>query len=364
MKKRIKIKKSKEGKQATKTLSEKRIRLPKIFRLTIIGVIAIILLFSIISAYGAYNKQETTTKIIETLNYNHYGYFNYKVYLKNNTVYGGREYLNPGEGKYFRKIVDHINASFSYTFYINKTATITGSYSLIAEIQSTLWTKQYTLIPNTQINANGRSLNFTQEFPIDYQYYGGIVTQIDQETGITTSSPSLILKFNIFLNANVEGQSLIQSFTPSINVSLSGNTIDISEVLSNSQSGRNTDSQEIFHQEVLSERNKWMAVSCLLLILLVVSILVTRSDVKKLSIMEKTVKKIMKKHGEWIVGVNAAPGREGSDVIHVNSIDDLMKISEELGKPVLHYQPQSYPDGNHVFYIIDESTKYEYILKG
>jgi hypothetical protein len=39
------------------------------------------------------------------------------------------------------------------------------------------------------------------------------------------------------------------------------------------------------------------------------------------------------------------------------------KISEELEKPVLHFQSLSHPDGDYVVYIIDESTKYEYVLK-
>jgi len=253
--KKDKLKKNKQKKDKVKKekltfkrISEKRIRIPKIIRLATVGIILIILIFSIINANSAFNAAETTIKNYETLNYTHNGNFNYRVYLKNNTVYGGKEYLNPGEAKYFKKIIDHINASFTYTFYINKTAEIFGSYSLNSEIQTNQWTKKYTLIPATQINTTGTKLNIIEEFPIDYQFYENIIDEINQETGITASSPNLIYKFDINLNIKVEERTIVQFFTQSINVELGGNLIDISDVLSDTKRGANTETQKIFHR--------------------------------------------------------------------------------------------------------------------
>ncbi|MGF3555266.1 MAG: DUF5305 family protein [Thermoplasmatota archaeon] len=349
-----------EGKQRLKRISEKRIRLPRLVRYTIIGVITIILLFSIITTYAAYNKPEKTTRTYETLSYNHNGNFDYRVYLKNNTVYEGREYLNPGEGKYFRKIVDYINASFTYIFYISKISNISGSYSLNGEIQTNQWTKKYTLIPETIITSKATTLNFTEDFQIDYQYYENVVNQINQEIGITTTNPILCLKFDIILNVNVEGKTIKQYFTPSINLTLGSSIIDISENLSKTQTGGITKTEEIIHQDVIDERNKWGIYSLIFTVIVIVVFLGTRNKKKELDKIQKQVKKILKKHGEWIVEVdNPIKKSFDSDIVNCKTIEDLMKISEEIGKPVIYNVPEK---DVHIFSIVDNKIHYQYVL--
>ena len=44
-------------------------------------------------------------------------------------------------------------------------------------------------------------------------------------------------------------------------------------------------------------------------------------------------------------------------------LDDLSKVGEELGKPILHYTSEFNNDFFHSFYVVDENSAYEYILK-
>ena len=45
----------------------------------------------------------------------------------------------------------------------------------------------------------------------------------------------------------------------------------------------------------------------------------------------------------------------------IKSIDDLMKASEELGKPVVYYS-SSKPE-KHAFYVFDDAIWYEYLIQ-
>ena len=75
------------------------------------------------------------------------------------------------------------------------------------------------------------------------------------------------------------------------------------------------------------------------------------------------IKKITKKYGEWIVEVEKPPKRAlRAEVISIKTLGDLIKISEELGKPVLHYV-SSGKKTKHAFYVIDESLRYEHFLE-
>jgi len=44
----------------------------------------------------------------------------------------------------------------------------------------------------------------------------------------------------------------------------------------------------------------------------------------------------------------------------MKSIDDLIKISEELGKPVIYYESDD--DGTYSYFVLDENVHYKYAL--
>ena len=73
------------------------------------------------------------------------------------------------------------------------------------------------------------------------------------------------------------------------------------------------------------------------------------------------MKKINKKYNEWIVEVDTPPKRPlGAEIITMKSLEDLMKISEELGKPVIYHVSNS--EGTHSYYVLDEAVPYKYVL--
>jgi len=42
-------------------------------------------------------------------------------------------------------------------------------------------------------------------------------------------------------------------------------------------------------------------------------------------------------------------------------MEDLMKVADELLKPVIH-QPPSTPEEAHAYYVLDGTTRYQYLL--
>jgi hypothetical protein len=346
-----------------KKLNNKRIKTPNLIRTTIIAIIVIALLFSAYSAYASNQKPKTTEETKPILDYRHQGFFDYTVYLKENTVYEGKEYLRPGEGNYFKNIIDHINASFTYTFTIEENSDIYTTYSIIAQIETDYWTKTYTLVPNTPINStNKKSLTFTETFPINYEYYEAVVQAIDEETAITSQDPTLIIKSNVYTSATTnEGKytNPIRSITDSISFSLNEKIIEVTDTTSGSSTGTITETQTIQHPEVIQETNRWTNIAYLFLTLIILVLIITKSDAPKLSKTEKTVQKIKKKYEEWIVDVTELPKRPiGSEIVSMKTFEDLMKISEELGKPVIHHESNP----AHTFLILDQDIQYQYKL--
>ena len=48
-------------------------------------------------------------------------------------------------------------------------------------------------------------------------------------------------------------------------------------------------------------------------------------------------------------------------MIAINSLEDLAKVGEELGRPILLYTSTN--NNEYRFYVLDDTTMYEYLLK-
>jgi hypothetical protein len=77
------------------------------------------------------------------------------------------------------------------------------------------------------------------------------------------------------------------------------------------------------------------------------------------SSFEREIEKIRKKYGTRIAESISNSEIEGEMPVSMNSMEDLIKISDELGKPIVHQSGGSLGDVES-YYVIDGNTKYEY----
>lgn len=351
----------------TKHLRKKRVGLPRSVRWGLVGVLSLILLFSVVTTIVAYQKPTTTHRTVTKSTYYQNGDFSYTVYLKNNTVYGKRFLVPQDNAIYFRNIVDYINANFTYTFQTfdenSKVVTLdaTGSYTITAEVQTELWKKSEILVPSTPFDVTGDMVTFTEAFPIDFRHFENITAEINTETGVSSTNPFLYIQCTIELTAKTADGSIFKSFRPSINVTLTKKTIDITEGMANQFYGKETETVQEFNQNVVDEKNTWRSASIVCAFILVIFVIVTASTSTRLTDIEQKIKKIKKKYGEWMVETNQLPISDDVQIIPVSSMDDLMKTSEEIRKPIVYYS-SSNPE-KHAFYVLDNCLWYEYALR-
>ena len=349
-----------------KTIKIKKKKIQKNLRLAVIAILGLILIISAYSTYGAYAAYEqpiTTEESIPVVEYTHTGTFNYVVYLKNNTVYN-TNILYPGQGNIFKKITNHINASLAYRFSSSQSADIDGSYEITAMIQTDMWSKEYIVTSKTTFSSDGNAASFSTNFSIDYVSFENIVSQINNETGMTAADTTLIMKCNIDITAKTNNGTVYDSFAPSLSIPLRTNIIEINgnENLTQYESGVLEKTEEVIQQTSIEQSIYWGLASVVFLVVLAIFLIFTKSDKTTISKTDKQVKKILKKYGEWIVEVEQLPETKKTGAVSVKTMDDLIKISEELGKPIIHYQNSSNPDGKHAFYVLDGKTTYQYVL--
>jgi hypothetical protein len=72
---------------------------------------------------------------------------------------------------------------------------------------------------------------------------------------------------------------------------------------------------------------------------------------------EKEVRKAKKKYGGFLVEATV----NGEKTVSVDSMEDLIKVANELGKPIVH-QGRSASEGSHAYFVFDSGTRYQYLL--
>ena len=337
-----------------------RKKIPAIYRTAVIVVLAILALSSLYSAAAITGDEaKTMEKTVPVVSYSQNANFNYIAHLINNTVYDFTT-IHPGRATIFKQITDYFEMSISYQFNCAQATTISGSYTLIAEIQTedNIWTRTYTLTPQTTFSND----SFDIDFDLNLAYYESILSDINNEIGITATNPTLAIICKITLTSETPEGNIFEYFEPTLSIPLTGNIININNPLSQRETGQLTEKVKVNipEEDVSGERNGSLLLAGLFALPILPVAIFTQNDDIKLSQIDKQIKKIKKKYGEWIVEVNKLPRRpDNAEVIHMRSMDDLVKISEELGKPVITYKSHSQ---GYAFIIFDENIHYIYLI--
>lgn len=326
----------------------------------IMGVLIVGLLLSSINTYGMYQQPHSVQDSIIDFSYMQRASFDYTATLQNNTVYGTTT-LRPGQGVLFKRIVDSIDASLSYSVQVPKSLSIEGTYGIQARLVTSYWEKQYTIVPVTTYATTSNENAFTARFPIDVHQYESIVQSINSETGVNAADPKLIIQSTITMRMQNEGKLIAESFRPSLTIPLNKNTIEFSNNLTQTQRGVQMKTIEVENQDVGEQQTNWSAATIVLLGGTIAFPLLVNRGSDSVSELEKTKKKLLKKYGEFIVQVQHKPDVIGAKSIAISSMDDLVKVSEELGKPVLYKNPND--NDEHSFYVVDNNMVYYYQLK-
>jgi len=171
----------------------------------------------------------------------------------------------------------------------------------------------------------------------------------------------------VHTTAETDFEAIDDVFTHSIKQPLGGETIKWEENLAQSKSGAIEEKRIIPNQEtylaglsVTGARNlSPIAPVVLLLTLGCLVVLGVRGRQEGPSKIEQEALRLSKKYGDFIVDIEELPPVKAQEtVIPLTSIDDMVKLIDELHKPILHKAGEK----RHIYCVFDGSTRYEYLL--
>ena len=329
----------------------------------------ITILFIGASSFALYEAKKKSNTIDETPpshNYQINSEVKYIVGLKSNPIYD-TEVL--GESAlYISNFVDTIEAEFNYEFNGEKNSRTAGEYEVIAIMEANtseddnstvVWKKEFTLIPRGKFMTESACARIEKKLSIKYEEYNNMKTTITQSYKFQT--PVKITVFlNVYLNNITENGVVTKKTTSSLSFPLNNDYFEIkkTEVHEKSEELNVTEQIRIGIPENLDAFfiSIIVLLSAFLMYIIFFTIGITTTS------RERTLNKIFKNHGKRLAALSSGKPDNIEVCLSVTDIEDLVRIADELGKPIFYTDMIDHLNTTE-FYVIEDRRLYLYELR-
>ena len=330
-------------------------------------ICALFILFSIYGIYTSVFEKKIEEK--EQVIYKHSSKYQqqYQVELKDNK-YMEEESLTK-EQLYVTDLIEKLRVNFNYTYEGSNPEKINCTYSVTGKLQSTyssngkeeeIWNKQYVILEPKEKNTTENVLEINENLDIDLKQYNELVNDFIEkmQMAITTK---LYIEFNTNITAHVNGEMMLDQYTNRLEVSLGDK---VTKIVGDEEDSKEKEVNKKI--QVTKEGNKTVAVisSVVLIISIYVMIKVqkeTKTMNKITNMFKVELNQILGACGDRIVKIDSEIKTTGITLIELKDINELVKLSEELYKPILYYQV---PNRKEAWFCLTlENETYRYILK-
>jgi hypothetical protein len=307
------------------------------------------------------------------------GSFDYTIYLEDNSLYDTDTITSPPATPYTPpeqktlgvgpvipyELVDRMDTSYSYDFRASSPVTnLAEEVTITATLGAPdLWSKSFVLVPSTREKGD-----FSVDFPVDIVYLNEMLNNIRTETGTGGEAYSLSIEAFVHVTAQTDYGPVDEVFTQTLSTDLGGGTLIWNEDLEATQEGAITTTY------VTPNTNRYLGLSVggvkttsLTLLLIFLAAFVTslvfyqKTKPAELPLFEKEALAIGKKYADRIAQASSQTPVASEKIVSLGSIEDLVKVADELGKPIMH-QPPTNSEKQHTYYVIDGATQYQYII--
>ncbi|MEA4925308.1 MAG: DUF5305 family protein [Syntrophomonadaceae bacterium] len=315
-----------------------------------------------------------TEQDVPVYKYTQQAQVDYQVHLRPNSFFDEKT-AGPGRA-YITSLTDYIETRLSYRISGDAPASIQGDMEVIGVLTGYIiqekagsqagekekvivWQKTTPLISSTPYATDKGTAEINKVIPIDLSQFKAFADQVNTEFRNPTENVDLTVIYNI--TANVDNQSGTTSagkVTPQMVIPLKGNIFVVGGALSDKKD------QTINLKQVVEvpgvKASRFGATGAVVFLILLLLGILGGSIPEKEDPLDRTLRQIMKKHGNRIATAQGLiPRGFENHQIFLESLEDLIKVADELSEPILY---ESHKTDLHSFYVVREPWVYTYDL--
>jgi len=336
----------------------KKLSLGRTTRVIIFALLGLLLAGSFYYLYSVFREPSVVTKELPVYSFRHQGKLDYKVQVKPNSVFAVAT-MGPGES-YYANLVQSIDARCSYSYTADQAAELNAVYSIVAVVKNPdVWTKEFTLVPPTTVQAEGKEISFVRDFSFNLDNFEAFVDEANTQLGVLAENPEVAIEARVNVAAETADGRSAGELVPAMVIPLGVSQFEISGKLSPEESGALNKPAQVHNPALNGRKVRALSFTGVLFLL---GIAFTLFTVSKEPVSAGAVDRFWKKYGERMVKV-------GDDfmipddllLIPLHSVEDLTRVADEAGKPII-YQEAGSLRGGPACYVIDGLTAYIYTV--
>ena len=334
-----------------------------------VSIIIAIVLFvtSFSSLVNNLSKENQKVKTKQIYSYTNKFNYDYKVNLKQNK-YIKQTNDNDKTLAYVTDLIDNTDLMINYEYIADKESDLQYTYNIVGRMQivytkdgeeQKIWDEEETLLEETQSQIKDRKITIQEKLNLDLKDKNELLNQFKQQMGMTIDAKyTITLKVDI--KTNVEQKDIQDNYTSAIQLDLAEKTTKIT-------GDNDKEDSEYISKEYKVNGAKNVIIIILDIILLGISIMLIKyaTKARKANRVRNEFRielnRILKICQDKIVQVSTRPNDSAESVVLVKDFGEIIKLSEELFKPILYYYDTDKEEA--WFSIMSGGITYRYILK-
>ena len=302
------------------------------------------------------------------VNYTEDSNLSYEVIYKDNNFFNeGKQATN---NKYIASLIDYIKADFKYNIsFFDKNINYKYKYKIVANVKvldnedkEKIYEENDVIYQSEGLTGSGVT-NIRKSVDIDYNKYNDLINSFKNTYGLKDADSKLVVSMYIDLNSygNADINEVNKKAVVSLSMPLTKRTtgIDLSNELTKS-----TDRKVLINN--VANYSHLLVIGVMEILVSIVEIIIMIFCCKKTrtikNIYDREIKKLQNTYTGYIQKINSKYEIGASQVIKVDSFNDMLEIRDTLKTPILMLENEA-KDGT--FFIIPAANGiiYAYALR-
>jgi len=195
---------------------------------------------------------------------------------------------------------------------------------------------------------------------IPFADYREFAVEAREYTEYNPGELNLLVNFELNVKAQTGNETIEERFNPGMVIPMKESTFVVEGKLTDSNSGEITETQIVSLPQVKQARTNFTVSTAVSGGFLVAFFLLTVPVKQKARPQKQVVSSIFKKHQERIVVTSSDVSSLLENAIAVTSFEELLKLADEVGRPVLYSRSRAEVSKEHYFLVVTREHVYCY----
>ncbi len=347
-----------------KAIIRKKLKLDSKIKAGIITILSFSAIFLSISIYKGANAHKVKSEEKVVYEYSCQPKADYLVHIHENTVYEGtvqEENLN-----YSKKLLDSIEINFSTEFQGSREAETEFVYRVTAKVQGyenlkeeapvVNWSKNYDLLEEKKKITTEH--HFLEEVTVQFglEEYDAFALEAREVTGMELSN-QVVVSLEGNLTIHMEEGDLITPVAVSVTIPLQEEVFNISK-----DNLEPISDAIIEHVYIPVPPNRLLLFGlAILMFLCVIGIMIlciATEPPNAYDVMKANAKRMIKNYGSRMIAIQSKTDHNYHQTYELNSIEDLIKVSDEVQKPIYYIKDEMDIIGDYLLQVVDGDSLY------